>query len=217
MANEVLKNDTSISLSWNPVTGATNYYIEVSKNYLDFRATVEYSTFTASTNPSYTAVGDGKRYWRWKPYVSGSWQPYREVSSFTINTSLAGDISATSWMLINKTSISDYYILELQPMSYRIEPVHEWEAFRRNRKGKFISEQYITNDNITLDLSRSYLGNNQKAEIMRFYNSHISFYLATRINNQLLNDYVYLIWEVMFSEIPQFDTPGDNLLVFTEV
>ncbi len=217
MANEVLKNDNSITLDWNDVSGATKYGIQVSKNYLDFRATLEHEdqTLVASTD-SFTASGNGKYYWKWRAYVGSTWQPYSEVNSFIINTALASDFSATSWAFINKSDVTDFYVLELQPKSKTITPAHLWEARRRNRAGKLRSEQYTTKETISLDITYSYLGDNQKAEILRFFNLHRNFYLVTRYDNQTISDYVYGVWEAMFTEAPNLDTAGGNVLNFEE-
>ena len=217
MSNENLKNDFSISLDWTDVASATKYWILISKNYLDFRSTLESEdNNVASSAYTFTASGNGTFYYRWRPYIV-SWQPWREVSSFIVNTSLSADFSATAWTLVSKSDVTDYYILELSPMTAEIKPAHLWESFTRNRAGDIISEQYKTKEDIVLDISRTYLGDNQKAELMRFYNSHTSFYLVARYDNQTLSDYVYRSWEVMFLDIPQLDIIGGNILSFTEV
>lgn len=219
MSNEILKNDNSISLDWNDVTSATKYHLQVSKDYLDFRATLEHEDNNlATSDDTFTASGNGIYYWRWKSYVGGAWQDWREVNFFIINTGASTDVSATSWMLINKTTVTDTYILENQPITTpRMEPAHLWRSKKRNRKGKLKTQQYKTKYMITIDISRSYLGDNQKAEIMRFYNSHTSFYLATRYGNQTEDDYVYRCWEVLFLSTPQLDIVGGNTLELEEV
>jgi len=220
MSNEILKNDNAITLDWGDVTSATKYWLQVSKGYLDFRATLlhEDNNLATSTD-TVTATGNGRYFYRWRPFVV-SWQPWREVSSFIVNTSASTDVSATSWMFINKADVTDTYILENQPITLpRMEPAHLFEAFRRNRAGKLRSQQYKTKYNITIDISR-YLGNNQKAEIMRFYNMHVPFYLATRYEHQIATEtnYVYRCFEVMFTPpAPQLDIVGGNILEFTEV
>lgn len=222
MANEILKNDNTITLDWGDVTSATKYWLQVSKTYLDFRATLlhEDNNIATSTD-AVTATGNGKYYYRWAPYIS-TWQPFREVGSFIVNTSASTDVSATSWMFINKTDVTDTYVFEDQPPSQPIEiPAHLWEAKRRNRKGDLRSQHYKTKGMITIDLSRSggHLGQNQKAEIMRFYNSHASFYLATRYDHQIPTEtnYVYRCWEVLFASPPQLDVVGGNILELEEV
>lgn len=216
MANEIIKNDNTINLSVSAVTGATNYQFQVSKAYLDFRSTLEYDNTANSTTRTFTASGNAKYYWKFRPYIS-SWQPWREVNSFIINTSASTDVAATSWQFISKSDVTDVYVLENQPLQKRIEPLHLWEAFRRNRAGDLTSEHYKTKYAITLDITRSYLGNNQKAEIMRFFNAHTSFYLAVRYDNQTEDDYIYRCFEVMLEPAPQLDIPGGNILEFTEV
>lgn len=223
MANEIIKNDNAITLDWADVTSATKYWLQVSKTYLDFRATLlhEDNNIATSTD-TVTATGNGKYYYRWAPYVSGAWTPFREVCSFIVNTSASDDVSATSWMFINKTDISDTYILEVQPMNQPVE-MHEhlYEATRRNRAGNLRSQHYRTKSAISIDISRGgYTGVDQKAEIMRFYNLHTSFYLATRYgvqNPTETTNYVYRVWEVLFTETPQMDVAGGNTLSFQEV
>lgn len=219
MSNEVISNSNAITLSWNSIAGATLYHIQVSKTYLDFRATLLIDdNALASSTKSFTATGNGIYYWRYKAYVSSVWQDWKEVNSFIVNTSASADVSVTGWTLINKTDVSDFYLLENQPISQPIQtPEHLWEAYRRTRDGSLVTEQYATKTRLSLDISRGYLGDNQKAEIMRFYNAHTSFYLATRYDNQTMADFVYRIWEMMFTNIPQLDIPGGNTLEFEEI
>lgn len=221
MSNEVLKHNTSIVLDWADYTGATKYRIEVSKTYLDFRATLEVddNTLVASTH-SFTASGNGKFYWRWSPYVGSAWLAPREVNSFIVNTALASDLSATGWTFVSKSDVTDLYLLETQPKN---QPVnmhpHQWEGLKRNRKGNLRSQHYRTKDIITIDITRSggLTGDNQKAEILRFYNTHTPFYLTTRYDDQTLADYVYRCWEVLMPDSPQLDVPGGNVITLEEV
>ena len=111
MSNEILKNDNSISLDWNDVSGATKYWIQVSKTYLDFRTPLLHEDNNlATSDDTVTATGNGTYYWRWRAYVSGAWEPWSQVNMFIINTSLASDFTATAWTFINKTDVTDYYI-----------------------------------------------------------------------------------------------------------
>jgi len=218
MANEIIKNDNAITLNWADVSGASKYWLQVSKEYLDFRATLlhEDNNLATSTD-TVTATGNQNYYWRWRPYVSGAWTPWREWNSFIVNTSASDDVSATDWMFINKSDITDVYILENQPIEKPIEIAeHIWEAKRRNRKGKLRTQHFTTKGTISINISR-HMGNNQKAEILRFYNAHTSFYLATRYDNQTEDDYVYRCYEVLFTEVPQLDIKGGNILNFEEV
>jgi len=212
MSNEAIRNDNSVTLDWSDITSTTLYHIQVSKTYIDFRSVllVDDATLAVSTK-SFTATGNGIYYWRIKPYIS-SWQPWREFCSFIVNTSLAGDISATGWALVNKSDSTDYYLFEEQPLN---QPTnihqHYFESSRRNRAGSLITEFRNTKDRISLSIGKPFLGSNQKAEIMRFHNLHTSFYLVTRYSNQLENDYVYRAWECIFSAPPQLDIAGGTL------
>ena len=216
MANEILKNDNSITLDWNDITGATAYHIQVSKTYWDFRATllVDDNTLVASTH-SFTSTGNGKYYWRYKAKVGGTWGAWRECNMFIVNVALAADLAATAWAFVNKSDVSDYYLLENQPLNKVEIGIHYWEAQRRNRKGDLRSEHYTTKAKITLGMNWSFLGDNQKAETERFYNLHTSFYLIVRYDNQIGTDYVYRIYEVMFTNPPSLDAAGS--LEFEEV
>lgn len=219
MSNEAISNTNAITLDWADVTGATKYWLEVSKTYLDFRSTlVHQDNNLATSTDSFTATGNGKYYWRWRPYI-GSWQAPREVNSFIVNTSASADVSATGWTFVNKSDVSDLYLIEYQPINQPINPHdHQWEAIRRNRSGQLRSQHFRTKDRIVIDLTRgSIAGANQKAEILRFYNAHTSFYLITRYDNQTEDDYVYRAWEVLIIETPQLDAPGGNVVVCTEV
>lgn len=220
MADEIIKNDNAITLDWGDVTSATKYWLQVSKKYLDFRATLlhEDNNIATSTD-TVTATGNESYYWRWRPYVSGVWTPWREWNSFIVNTGASDDVSATSWMFINKADITDTYILDPQPVSKPIEfPEHIYEAKRRNRAGKLRSQHFVTKGRITIDIAGSMaMGNDQKAEIMRFYNLHTAFYLATRYDNQTENDYVYRCYEVEFVSPPQLDVVGGNTIELEEV
>lgn len=220
-SNKAIQNDNSIVLDFNDVTSATKYWLEVSKTYLDFRATLEHSDNNLATSTdSFTASGNGKYYWRWRPYVGGAWQPPREVNSFIINTSASTDVTPGDWTFVNKSDVTDIYSLEQQPSNQPIiVPQHQWEAFRRNRAGNLRSQHFRTKEIITIDLTRSggAVGDNQKAEILRFYNAHVPFYLITKYDNQTLTDDVWGAWEVLISEPPQFDVVGGNLIVCEEV
>ena len=217
MANEVLIKTTSVSLDWNDVASATKYHCQIS-NLLDFTAP-EFSddTLVPSQAAHTLTGGEGKYYWRWKAYVSGSWEPWSEVSSFIYNSSLASEVSATFWKFVNKSDVTDYYHFELFIKSDRALPEHYRRAMNRNRAGKMMDEWYATKAKITLDITRSYLGQHEKAEILRFYNAHTSFYLVTRKLNQTESDYNYRAWEVLFVKTPQLDTPGGNKLELEEV
>jgi len=217
MANEVISNSNSIVLDWADRSG-DSWKIQVSKSYLDFRAILLVDTTVGSSTHSFSATGNAKYFWKVSPRVGGTYQPWGEVNSFIVNLSASADVSATGWILINKSDITDVYLLEEQPVNQPIVvPEHLWEAFRRNRAGNLLTEHYKTKGRISIDLTKPYLGNNQKAEIMRFYNAHISFYLATRYDNQTGDDYIYRIWECMFASAPQLDIPGGNSLEFEEV
>lgn len=219
MSNECIKNDNSITLDWAD-QGGDSWKIQVSKTYMDFRSTLLVDSTEASSTKSFTATGNGKYYWRVSPRIGGTYQPWREVNSFIVNTSASADVSATGWTFVNKTDVSDLYLIENQPLNQPITiHEHQWEAIRRNRSGKLRSQHYRTKDRITIDLTRSggLMGDDQKAEVLRFYNAHTSFYLITRYDNQLINDYVYRAWEVLISETPQLDVPGGNIISMEEI
>lgn len=220
MANEVISNTNSITLDWAD-KGGSLWHLQVSKTYMDFRSTlIVDDNALASSTKSFTATGNGKYFWRYKVKIGATWGDWSEVFSFIVNTSASADVSATGWTMINKSDISDLYLIENQPVNQPIvEHIHYWEAVRRNRAGKLRSEHFRTKDRITMDLTRSggFVGANEKAEVLRFYNAHTSFYLITKYDNQTLNDFVYRVWEVLIIETPQMDIPGGNTVVMEEV
>lgn len=217
MSNEVLVNSNSITLDF-PDDGGTVWHLQVSKAYLDFRSTLLVNDNTlASSTKAITPTGNAKYFWRYKPKVGGTWQPWSEVSMFIVNTSASGNVASTGWTFVSTSDVTDLYLLENQPITARMAPLHLWEGKKRNRKGVLKSEQYETKYTISLDLTRGFLGDDQKAEIMRFYNAHTSFYLTTKYTNQTEIDFVYRIWDVMFSEPPQLDIQGGNILNLEEV
>lgn len=218
MSNEVISNTNSIVLDWAD-QGGDSWKIQVSKTYMDFRSTLLVDATEASSTKSFTATGNGKYYWRVSPRVGGTYRHWQEVNSFIVNTSASADVLATGWTFVNKSDVSDLWLLAYQPMNQPITiHEHQWEAIRRNRAGQLRSQHFRTKDRISIDLTRgSITGANQKAEILRFYNAHTSFYLVTKYDNQTADDSVYRAWEVLITETPQFDIPGGNVVVCEEV
>lgn len=216
MANEVLIKTASVSLDWNDVPSATKYQCQIS-SLLDFTAP-EYDDDTlAASATSHTLTGGvGKYFWRWRPYIV-TWQKWREVSSFIYNSSISVAVSASTWKFVNKSDVTDAYTFEEYIKSASIIPEHYHRAITRNRAGTMLDEWYATKASITLDISRHYLGENEKAELLRFHNAHTAFYLVTRENNQTNSDYVYHAWEVLFTKPPQLNVPGGNKLELEEV
>jgi len=216
MANEVLLHTSSVSLDWTDVASATKYHLQISSE-LDFSSIEHEDDTLVSSQDTHTLTGGvGKYYWRWRAYV-GSWQTWSEVSSFIYDSTLASTVSASAWKLVNATDASDVYQFELFIKSWKILPEHFMRVMRRNRKGKMLDEWYATKAKITLDISRSYLGQYEKAEVLRFHNMHRSIYLVTRLRNQTDTDYIYYAWEALFTKVPQLDIPGGNTLEWEEV
>jgi hypothetical protein len=82
MANEIIKDDTSLSFSWTAVTGATKYHCRISSYYdFDVIAHEDNNLATPAYAPTLTA-GKGKYYWQWRSYIGGTWQKWNEIQSF---------------------------------------------------------------------------------------------------------------------------------------
>ena len=200
MANEIIKNKTLFVANWNDYPSATAYHFRVSMKK-DFSVIIsEDSILTVSTKTVTLTGGNGKYFWQWRPFV-GSWQSWHSVNSLILDTSLPSDISlpSTRWVFYNKTVPSDSYTLDEFPL-YQIQDFHSYAIFSRNLKGDLITEWRTTKGRINLDFTGNFFQAKQYNEIMRFFNRHTSFYLACRLKDG--DNFVYNIWEVMFTEDP---------------
>jgi len=212
-SNKVLYSSTSISLDWEDVSGATKYKVQISP-VIDF-STLEVESEPVTSNFNHTLVGgEGKYYWRWRPYVSGysDAYPWHEISSFIYDTNSPSDfIAIPQWVFLvkNPGANQDKYQFETQPLSYFITDAHINRTSDRNLKGELLSEYVTTKADIVLDFSRqSSVGKNQKAEFKRFYNFHTSFYVCKETEDFDSANKVSRIWDVEFREGFQMEIPG---------
>jgi len=209
MSNEVLKNDTAITLSWNVVTGANKYQLQVSVGELDFSGTLEQddNTLVAPTK-SFTDSGTNnkKRYWRWRSSDDGgtTWAEWSDIGSYWLNVSASIDISVPSnkWKIFNENG-DDSYQFETFPVFNIIDQVMERARFR-NRLQELLSEYLTTKAEITLLFEDTkFVQQEQRRALKRFDIENKTFFLATMINNGI--DDVPMIWKVQFDDNPEFE------------
>lgn len=206
--NEVLKNDTAITLDWNDVTGANQYHLQVSVDQADFSGSllVNDSALAASTK-SFTDTGTNnkKRFWRWRSSTDAgsTWGAWSEVGSYWLNTSAAGDVSITAdgWKIFDPDLVTDIYTFALFPV-YRIVHDRIPRLFTRNRAGELLSEFITIKSMITLSYEgKQYMELTQHTEIIRFNLEIKTFFLATNKTNEV--DNVPNIWLVQFETDPE--------------
>ncbi len=218
MVNEVIKNDTTISLSWT-ATGTTE--VAVSK-YIDFAdGTGEYSGTTTGTTVSFTdSGGNSKRYWRIRVNSGSGYSPWKEINSYYLDTTAAADVAlaSDSWLLINAVTVTDTYTFEINPVGEQIIPENLSRSSNRNLLGTLLNQFITVKAKIRLDYSRqTYIGVNGKAEFQRFYNMRDDKYLAKRSLSQDGVNYLYRIWKVDFAEPLPMEDAGELVLSFEEV
>ena len=218
MANEVIKNDTTISLSW-IATGTIE--VAVSK-YIDFSdGTGAYSGTTTGTTVSFTDNGgNSKRYWRIRVNAGSGYSPWKEINSYYLDTTAAADVAlaSDSWLLINAVTVTDTYTFEINPVGEQIIPENLARSSNRNLLGTLLNQFITVKAKIRLDYSRqTYIGVNGKAEFQRFYNMRDDKYLAKRSLSQDGVNYLYRIWKVDFAEPLPMEDAGELVLSFEEV
>lgn len=210
MANEVYKNDTSITLSWNAVLSANLYQLQVSVGELDFSGTLEQDDNTlVSPTKAFTDAGlnDKKRFWRWRYSTDGgtTWSEWSEVGSYWLNTSASGDISVpvNKWMVFDENDLTDKYQFNTFPIFKIVDQALE-RARIRNRKMELLSEYITAKATIVCAFEDQKFVLHEQMRAMKRYNVEIkTFFLAARINNG--QDDVPMIWLVQFDENPEFE------------
>lgn len=205
MANEVIKNDTAITLDWASVSGATNYHVQVSESP-DFSGvfTHENATLVPST-VSFTDGGtnDSRRYWRWRSSADNgvSWNEWSEVGSYWLSTSASADVLLDDeWTLINPSDVADQYTLPCFPL-YTIQKNLIARLKQRNRLGTLLTDYVTVKDNISLFFDQNaWITHEQMRAIYRFHTEVKTFFLATMKSNGV--DDVPNIWKVQFTGDP---------------
>lgn len=206
MANEVIKNDASITLDWSDVSGANVYHLQVSE-YPDFSGVmVEEDTALAGSTHSFTDGGsaNSKRWWRWRSSDDGgsTWSAWSEVGSYWINTGFSADLSLSTeqWIFVNPSDLTDRYVLADFPL-YSIQRILLDRAKVRNRKGGLLSEFITIKDVIALRFPDTvFMGHEQMREIVRFHTQIKTFFLATLKTNGSHD--VPNIWKAQFQSDP---------------
>lgn len=207
MSNEVLKNDTAITLDWADVTGANKYHIEVASTP-DFSGTLieDDNTLVASTH-SFTDGGtdDTKRWWRWRYSTDGgtTWASWNEVGSYWLDTGAAGDVSHTNgqWKMFDPDLVTDIFTFDDNPV-WVVREQNIYRAKDRNRSGELLSEYNTTKSMITLSFGDDlFMTHQQMREFKRFNVEIKTFFLSTLRYNG--TDYVPHIWKVQFQDDPE--------------
>lgn len=206
MANDLIKNDTAITLDWADVSGANKYQVEVSL-VPDFSDSliVNDATLAVSTK-SFTDSGtnNAKRYWRWRSSSDGgtTWGAWSEVGSYWYNSAFSGDIALSNnqWEFVNPSDVTDKYLLTTFPL-YSIQPQLLARIRERNRKGTLLSEYITAKDFITLGFDSScWMIAEQYREFIRFHRDVKTFFAITLKSNGV--DYVPNVWKVQCQTDP---------------
>lgn len=206
--NAVIYQSSSITLDWASVSGANLYHLQVSVDQADFSGSllVDIAGLVSSIK-SFTDTGtdNKKRFWRWR-YSTDSgvtWSEWSEVGSYWLLSTIVADVvlSSNTWALINPSSTTDIYTLELFPV-YRIMNEILNRNRVRNRQGTLLSEYLTQKANIELMFgNEQFIGHKQMRAFQRFNQVIKTFFLATYKYNGV--DTVNHIWKVQFSADPQ--------------
>lgn len=210
MANEVFKNDTAITLSWNAVSGANLYQLQVSVGELDFSGTLEQDDNTlVSPTKSFIDGGtnDKKRFWRWRYSTDGgtTWSEWSEVGSYWLNTSATGDVSVAQnkWLVFDENDLSDQYQFGTFPKFSIVDQAME-HIRTRNRKFELLSEYVTSKANINISFEDQKFVLHEQLRAMKRFDIEIkTFFLAVNIDNGY--DFVPNIWLVQLDKSPEFE------------
>lgn len=208
MANEVFKNDTAITLSWNAVTGANLYHVQVSLN-IDFSGTPIFENAGlggSGVGFADSGTDDEKRYWRWRYSTDGgtTWAEWSEVGSYWLDSSATADVSVASnkWKLFAESDVTDQYQLQTFPMFSIIDDALE-HIRTRNRKRTLLSEYITAKATIAMAFEdQKFVLHEQLRAFKRFDIEHKTFFIAGYINNGV--DNVPMIYKVQFEDSPEF-------------
>lgn len=203
MSNEVLKNDTSMTLDWADVSGAVQYELDISL-YPDF-SVIQQNFAPVSSTQAFTDIGanNQKRWWRWRSYTGITPSRWYEVGSYWLNTGFSGDLllSNNQWALVNPSSITDKFVLTTFPV-YTVVPQMFERIRERNRLGNLLSEFITIKDLITFSFDESrFMSHAQMNELIRFHRQVKTFFLTTYKHNG--TDYVPHVWKVQFEADPE--------------
>ena len=201
MANNIISNSLTPTLTWAAITGATEYQAQFS---LDRRFTV-LANDQSGLGASVVAAGlsDTKKYyWRFRAKVSGSWALWQPVRSIFINTAHAGNYAApvTGWVFVDPADLTDFYVFSVAPQ-YSVIERHKRASQTENIAGDLLVEYKTTRDEIALSHEEAYVLYDQAAEIQRFFNKRKAVYLISVIDYG--QDKQERVWKVEFIEDPE--------------
>lgn len=207
MANEVLKNDTAVSLDWPDVSGANRYHLQVSV-FPDFSVLLVDHNFLLASAESFSDGGTNnrKRFWRWRSSADAgtTWSEWSGVASYWLYDGLAGDLSLSSgvWALIDPDDTTDKYIMPSAPVA-AVQRVNLTRLETRNRKGDLLTEYVTVKSRIDLDFQEErFIGAEQMSALCRFNEEKKVFFLAGSVYDG--RGYVPNVWKVQYSEDPRF-------------
>jgi len=219
--NQAIFNNTAINLSWNAVTNADLYSIQISL-YADFSEILVQQNDLVSPSHSFADEGlnAAKRYWRWKYSTdSGStWSAWSEVGSYWLDTDLTVDYTPLTggWAFVSCADATDQYTLSVAPRHLVVERSIN-RIKERNRAGDLLSEYLTTKAIISLDFPEDgYMGHEQFREIIRFNTEVKTFLLVSNTDNG--TDHVTRVWKVQFTDDPEigmFTAGREDLLTGT--
>lgn len=206
MSNEVLKNDTAITLDWTDVTGANLYHLQVATK-VDFSGSlIVNDSALATSGKSFTESGadDSKRWWRWRSSTDSgtTWSEWSQVGHYWYNSAAAGDVllAADKWAIFDPALVTDIYTFPDFP-SYQVIPNSIYRAKERNRLGNMLTEWKTSKDFVRLGFSReNYMRLEQACAFLRFHTVVKTFFIAAYKYNGI--DYVPHIWKGIFTENP---------------
>lgn len=222
MANEVLKNDTSIVLDWADVSGADRYHLQVAL-YPDFSGVLleDDNTLAVSTKSFTDGGADAqKRWWRWRysTNTGTTWSEWRDVASYWLDSTAAGDVTVANgkFAMFDPDLVTDIFTWTEYP-NYTVRPLNINRAKVRNRLGELLSEYLTTKDMISLDFDDTrYMAAELHAALVRFHVEIKTFYLGSMRYNGV--DYIPNIWLVQFVDDPELTMVAsgrEDLLVGT--
>lgn len=205
--NEPIRHNSSVTLDWNDVVGATHYHLQVSLAP-DFATRILDVASLTLSNRTFSDGGanDAKRFWRWRSSDDNgvTWSEWSEVGGYWLKTSYSESVELADgeWALVSATDVLDRYVFLTAPLPIVAQRLLN-RIESRNRKGALLTEYITSKAAVELDWSGPHFLEGEGFNALRRFNEeHHVFFLVCKKYNGV--DFVPHVWKVQFTDDPRF-------------